>query len=165
MEIKLVLVIILQQNKMVVTEEYGFYTIFLAAIGALCVVFKLFDTIIAILQTVQALLAPYLLTEDPHPLTEKYGTWARQGVSKNIITNEESNFIALREGKVITSYCGNPKSCPTKKQDALRWFQRLEASEQLNVKLKSRKDLGHNDTVSFIISDGSGDGEVRDEET
>ncbi|KAF5300192.1 hypothetical protein FQA39_LY11226 [Lamprigera yunnana] len=40
----------------------------------------------------------------------------------------------------------------------------IDVPEQLNVKLKSRKHLGQNDTVSFLISDGSDDGEVSDEE-
>ncbi|KAF5273779.1 hypothetical protein FQA39_LY00894 [Lamprigera yunnana] len=39
----------------------------------------------------------------------------------------------------------------------------IEVSEQLNIKLKSRKPLGHNDTVGFLISDASDDCEVSDE--
>ncbi|KAF5286300.1 hypothetical protein FQA39_LY04198 [Lamprigera yunnana] len=35
----------------------------------------------------------------------------------------------------------------------------IEVFEQLNIKLRSRKLLGHNDTVSFLISDGSDDGQ------
>ncbi|KAF5273214.1 hypothetical protein FQA39_LY07545 [Lamprigera yunnana] len=40
----------------------------------------------------------------------------------------------------------------------------IEVSEQLNVKLKSLKSLGRNDTISFLISDGCDDGEGSDEE-
>ncbi|KAF5274614.1 hypothetical protein FQA39_LY07226 [Lamprigera yunnana] len=40
----------------------------------------------------------------------------------------------------------------------------IEVSELLIIKLKSSKPLGLNDTVSFLISDGSDDVEVSDEE-
>ncbi|KAK4879491.1 hypothetical protein RN001_007637 [Aquatica leii] len=63
-------------DKMISIEACGIYTFLLAIVGEICIIFKVFDSILALLQTIRTVLEPFFLSYEPQTLSEKFGSWA-----------------------------------------------------------------------------------------